>query len=93
MTEQRTAAAEKLRKSIAEQTLSREQLLITKFIDGLTFPKRFRGVDEAAVWQAMGRLAELYEDALTLERSRRELAQRQLEACRSRQEGAEDGQK
>lgn len=93
MSEQRTAAVEKVRKTIAEQTLSREQLLITKFVNTLTFPKRFLGVDEEAVWQAMGRLAELYEDALTLERSRRELAQRQLEALRTREDVANDGEK
>ena len=75
----------KVQTRMAEQALSREQVLISKFIGNLTFSPRLRGVDEDAVWKALEKLTELYEDALLVERSKRELAQRQLEALQSRQ--------
>lgn len=84
--QQKTIAFQKAYKAAPEQTLSREQLLISKYLNGLTFGKQFRGVDEKQVWQALEKLTELYEDALTVERSRRELLQRQLEALQSRRE-------
>lgn len=83
MTEQTTIAA---RKALAEQALSREQLLISKFLSTLSFRPRLWGVDEKQVWEAMERLTTLYENALMVERSRAELAKRQLEAIRCRQE-------
>lgn len=86
MTEQKTIAWRKARQAMAEQALSREQLLISKYLSSLSFRPRLWGVDEKQVWDALEKLAALYEDALTLERSRRELAQRQLEAIKSRQE-------
>lgn len=85
MTEQRIAFR-KARQAMAEQALSREQLLIAKFLSSLSFRPRLLGVDEKQVWEALEKLTALYEDALTLERSRRELAQRQLEAIQFRQE-------
>lgn len=89
MKEQKTIAASKARQAMEELALSREQLLISKFLSSLTFQPRLWGVDEKQVWEAMEKLTQLYEDALTVERSRRELAQRQLEALRFRQ-GAEN---
>ena len=86
MTRQKTIAFRKARQAMAEQALSREQLLISKFLGSLTFRPRLWGVDEKQVWEALEKLAALYEDALTLERSRRELAQRQLEAIAFRRE-------
>ena len=74
----------KVQTRMAEQALSREQVLISKFIGNLTFRTKLRGVDEDAVWKALEKLTELYEDALLVERSKRELAQRQLEALQSR---------
>lgn len=71
---------------MADQALSREQLLISKYIGGLSFRFRLMGVDEKQVWKVLEKLTELYEDALTVERCKRELAQRQLEALRSRRE-------
>lgn len=88
MTEQKTAAFRKAGKAMEVQTLSREQLLVSKFLGSLSFRPRLWGVDEKQVWQALEKLTELYEDALTVERSRRELAQRQLEALQSRREEA-----
>ena len=75
---------------MADQALSREQLLISKYINGLSFRTRLMGVDEKQVWQAMEKLTELYEDALTVERCRRELAQRQLQAIQSRREEGQE---
>ena len=91
MTELKTIAMRKARKGDPDRELSREQLLISKYLGELTFRPRLWGVDESQVWQVLERVASLYEDALTVERSRRELAQRKLEAIRSRQEGCEDG--
>lgn len=88
MTEQKTAAFRKAGKAMEVQTLSREQLLVSKFLGSLSFRPRLWGVDEKQVWQVLEKLTELYEDALTVERSRRELAQRQLEALQSRREEA-----
>ena len=88
--EQITIAARKARKALEEQTMSREQLLIAKFLSELSFRPRLWGVDELEVWKALEKLTALYEDALTVERSRRELAQRQLEALQSRR--VADGQ-
>lgn len=76
----------KTKKQLTEQTLSREQFAISKFISTLRFPPRLLGVEEDAVWRAMERLVSLYEDALLMERTKRELAERKLEALRSREE-------
>ena len=93
MTQQTTIAFHKARKAMADQALSREQLLISKFLSTLSFRPRLWGVDEKQVWQALEKLTQLYEDALTVERSKRELAQRQLEALQSRrEEGTADAQ-
>lgn len=73
-------------KTMTEQALSREQFLVAKYISSLRFQRRLWGVDELEVWRAMEKLVSLYEDALTVERSRRELAQRQLEALKFRTE-------
>lgn len=91
MTEQKTIAGQKARQTLTEHPLSREQLLISKFLSTLTFRQRLWGVDERQAWEAMEKLIQLYEDALTVERSRRELLQRQLEAIQSRREEASDG--
>lgn len=74
----------KIQTRMADQALSREQILISKYISNLSFRPRFWGIDEDEAWRALERLTELYEDALILERSKRELAQRQLEALQSR---------
>ena len=73
-------------KTMTEQALSREQFLVAKYISSLRFRRRLWGLDELEVWRAMEKLVSLYEDALTVERSRRELAQRQLEALKFRTE-------
>ena len=91
MTEQTTIPARKSENTMTEQALSREQLLVSKFLGGLSFRQRVWGVDEKQVWDALEKLTVLYEDALTVERSRRELAQRQLEAILSRREEDENG--
>ena len=80
----------KVQTRMAEQALSREQVLISKFIGNLSFRPRLWGVDEEEVWKALEKLTELYEDALVVERSKRELAQRKLEALQSRIEEGED---
>lgn len=80
------------RKALSEQALTREEFNISKFLSGLTFSPRLLGVDEDGVWRALEKLTVLYEEALTVERCKRELAQRQLEALRCRmEEGACDG--
>ncbi len=79
-----TLLSRKVQTRMTEQALSREQVLISKFIGNLSFRSRLRGVDEEDVWKALEKLTELYEDALLVERSKRELAQRQLEALQSR---------
>lgn len=76
----------KTKEQLAEQTLSREQFAISKFISTLAFRTRILGVDEDGVWRALERLVTLYEDALLTERAKRELAERKLEALRSREE-------
>lgn len=86
MKKQMAIAFLKKRRTLEEQALSREQLLISKFLSGLSFSSRLWGVDEKQVWEAMEKLTTLYEDALTLERSRREQLQHQLEAIQFRQE-------
>ena len=88
MNEQKTIAFRKAQKAMTDQALSREQFLISKFLSGLRFRPRLWGVDEGEVWKALEKLTTLYEDALTVERSRRELAQRKLEAVLSREEEA-----
>ena len=80
----------KVQGRMAEQALSREQVLISKFIGNLSFRHRLRGVDEEEVWKALEKLTELYEDALVVERSKRELAQRKLEALQIRIEEGKD---
>lgn len=92
MRQTNTIASRKAQKGLTEQALSREQFVISKFLGGLTFPQRLWGVDEDAVWRALEKLTVLYEEALTVERCKRELAQRQLEALRCRlKEGVSDG--
>lgn len=91
MNEQKTIAFRKAQKAMTEDALSREQFLVAKFLAGLHFRPRLWGVDEGEVWRALEKLTALYEDALTVERSRRELAQRKLEALQFRKEEA-DGQ-
>ena len=84
----KTIAFHKAQKTMTEQALTREEFVISKYLSGLTFRSRLWGVDEDAVWKALEKLTALYEDALTVERSKRELAQRQLEALKCRlQEG------
>ncbi len=73
---------------LTEQSLSREQFAISKFLANLRFRHSFRGLEEDAVWRALERLVFLYEDALTAERIRRQLAERKLEALKSREEKA-----
>lgn len=92
MSEQKTIAYQKARQTMADQALSREQLLISKFLRGLAFRPRLWGVDEKQVWDALEKLTALYEDALTVERCRREMAQRQLEALQSRREETENAE-
>ena len=79
-----TLLSRKVQTRMAEQALSREQVLISKFIGNLSFRPKLWGVDEEGAWKALEKLTELYEDALVVERSKRELAQRQLEALQSR---------
>ena len=80
-----TLLSRKVQNRMAEEALSREQVLISKFIGSLSFAPRLWGVDEEDAWKALEKLTELYEDALLVERSKRELAQRRLEALQSRQ--------
>ena len=77
-------------KEMAQVALSREEFAVAKFIATLRFRRSFRGLEEEDVWRAMERLSNLYEDALATERGKRELAERKLEALRSR-EGCADG--
>lgn len=74
------------RKAPEDTELTREQVLVSKYLSELRFSRRIRGVDEGEVWKALEKLTALYEDALTVERSRRELAQRKLEALQQRRE-------
>lgn len=85
MTQEKTIAARKARNNLAERAVSREEFLISKYLGQLQFKPRLWGVDEMEVWRALEKLTELYEDALTTERVRRQLAQRALEAIRSRE--------
>lgn len=92
MKQTNTIAARKAQKGLTEQTLSREEFVISRFLSELAFPPRLWGVDEDAVWRTLEKLTALYEEALTVERCKRELAQRQLEALRCRmEEGISDG--
>lgn len=74
----------------AQLALSREEFAVSKFIGTLKFRRTFWGLQEESVWRAMERLITLYEDALTAERGKRELAERKLEAIRSREEKVYD---
>lgn len=86
---EKTIAFRKAQKIMTQQALSREEFVISKYLSGLKFRQRLWGVDEDEAWKALEKLTALYEDALTVERSKRELAQRQLEALKCRlQEGA-----
>ena len=69
----------------AQMALTREEFAVSKFLSTLKFPRCFRGFREESVWRAMERLVSLYEDALTAERGKRELAERKLEALSSRE--------
>lgn len=91
MNEEKTIAVRKTQKALTEDALSREQFLVAKFLSGLKFRPRLWGVDEGEAWKALEKLTVLYEDALTVERSRRELAEHKLEALRFRKEET-DGQ-
>lgn len=87
----KTIAFRKVQKTMTQQALSREEFVISKYLSGLTFRPRLWGVDEDEAWRALEKLTALYEDALTVERSKRELAQRQLEALRCRREEGTSG--
>lgn len=87
MTQERTIAAAKMRRRVTEQAVTREQYPISRYLSALKFRPRLWGVDEAEVWRAMERLCQLYEDALTTERARRQ----QAEACLKPEEGNPDG--
>lgn len=91
MTKQMSIASRKAQKSLTDQSLSREQFVISKFLNQLTFRPRLWGIDELEAWKALEKLTSLYEDALTTERAKRQLAERKLEAIVSRQEGNTDG--
>ena len=73
------------RQKLVQMALSREEFAVSKYIAMLNFRRRLWGVDEDGVWHALERLVSLYEDALTAERGKRELAERKLEALRSRE--------
>lgn len=91
MTQEKTIAVKKAQKNLTEQALSREQFLVSKYLSRLQFKPRLWGVDELEVWRALEKLTQLYEDALTTERARRQLAERTLEAIQCREgEDAED---
>lgn len=86
MNEQKIPIFRKNRKPELDPELTREQVLVAKYLNTLRFRPRLWGVDEGEVWKALEKLTALYEDALTVERSRRELAQRKLEALQQRRE-------
>ena len=78
------------RQEMAQVAWNREEFAVSKFLAMLHFKRRLLGLEEEAVWQAIERLVSLYEDALTAERGKRELAERKLEALRCR-EGDRNG--
>lgn len=84
MKEANAAAQRKTQQMLTDRAMSREEFLISRYLGELRFSHRLWGVDELEVWRALEKLTELYEDALTVERSRRELAQRKLEALKFR---------
>ena len=71
---------------LVQVALSREEFAVSKYIATLRLRRRWLGVDEQGVWQAIERLVALYEDALNAERGKRERAERKLEALLSRKE-------
>lgn len=73
------------RQRLVQVALSREEFAVSKYIATLRFRRKLWGVEEEAVWHALERLVSIYEDALTAERGKRELAERKLEALRSRE--------
>ena len=75
-----------MRKKLVQVALSREEFAVSKFIATVRFRRCLFGLEEEGVWQAFERLICLYEDALTTERGKRELAESKLEAMRSREE-------
>lgn len=79
-----------MQQRMVQVALSREEFAVSKHIAMINFRRRLWGVDEEGVWDALERLVSLYEDALTTERGKRELAERKLEALLSR-EGTPDG--
>jgi len=78
------------KQEMAQVALNREEFAVSKFLATLKFRRSFFGLEEKSVWNAMERLVSLYEDALTAERGKRELAERKLEALRSREEQKND---
>ncbi len=90
MTQNITTAESKAREALANQAQTREEFVICRFLKELRFRRRLWGIDELDAWKAMEKLANLYEDALTLERSRRELAQKRLEVLENRQEARDE---
>ena len=75
-----------MKQKLAEAALSREEFAVSKFLATVQFRRSLLGLEEEGVWRAMERLVSLYEDALTAERGKRELAERKLEALQSREE-------
>lgn len=73
-----------LRKKMVQVALTREEFAVSKHIATLRFRHVLWGLEEEGVWKAIERLVFLYEDALAAERGKRELAERRLEAVRSR---------
>ena len=76
---------ERWRQEAAQVALTREEFAVSKFIATLRFRRSLWGLEEEGVWLALERLVSLYEDALTAERGKRELAERKLEAVSSRE--------
>lgn len=79
-----------VRQKLVQVALTREEFAVSKFLATVRFRRSLLGLEEEGVWQAMERLVSLYEDALTAERGKRELAERKLEALKCR-EGKSDG--
>jgi hypothetical protein len=74
------------RQKLVQVALSREEFAVSKFIATLSFRRSLWGLEEEGVWRAIERLVSLYEDSLTAERGKRELAERKLEAMHSRED-------
>lgn len=75
-----------VRQKLVQVALSREEFAVSKYIATVSFRRCLWGLAEEDVWRAAERLVSLYEDALTSERGKRELAERKLEALHSRKD-------